>query len=137
MRARPSCCGCRTAAAAPTTAATTRRTGSRARTFPYLAANVINDNTHLPLLAPVWIKDVGGAKIGFIGMTLKDTPNIVTASGVAGLTFKDEVQTANFYAKLLKLAGVNAIVDADPPGRPAGQLRRTTTTATRTARAAG
>jgi len=78
--------------------------------FPYLTANVINDDTHLPLLAPVWIKDVGGAKIGFIGMTLEDTPNIVTASGVAGLTFKDEVQTANFYAKLLKLAGVNAIV---------------------------
>ena len=28
-------------------------------------------------------------------MTLKDTPSIVTASGVAGLEFTDEVQTAN------------------------------------------
>ena len=81
----------------------------------------------LPLLPPVWIKNVGGAKIGFIGMTLKDTPNIVTASGVAGLTFKDEVQTANFYAKLLKLVGVNAVVSlihqGGEPASSAVQLR--------------
>lgn len=78
--------------------------------FPYLAANVIDDRTHLPILPPVWIKYVNGALVGFIGMTLEGTPNIVTAAGVAGLTFKDEVETANAYAKLLKFIGINAIV---------------------------
>ncbi len=51
-----------------------------------------------------------GVKIAFIGMTLKDTPNIVTASGVKGLTFTDEVQTANKLVPVLKKKGVNAIV---------------------------
>jgi 5'-nucleotidase len=78
--------------------------------FQYLAANVINDQTHLPLLPPFWIKNIGGAYVGFIGVTLQGTPDIVTASGVAGLTFKGEVQTINFYARILTLLGVNAIV---------------------------
>ncbi len=78
--------------------------------FPYLAANVIDNNTHLPMLPPFWVKNINGAKIGFIGMTLKGTPDIVTKAGVAGLTFTDEVQTANFYAKVLKAMDVKAIV---------------------------
>jgi len=78
--------------------------------FQYLAGNVIDDNTHLPLLPPFWIKNVGGATIGFIGLGLESTPDIVTASGVAGLTFKKEVESANFYAKLLSALGVKAIV---------------------------
>ncbi len=43
-------------------------------------------------------------------MTLEGTPNIVTASGVAGLEFKDEVETANALVPVLKEQGVNAIV---------------------------
>ena len=35
-------------------------------------------------------------------MTLKDTPTIVTASGVAGLEFTDEVQTANALVPVLR-----------------------------------
>jgi 5'-nucleotidase len=53
---------------------------------------------------------VNGAKIAFIGMTLKGTPAIVTASGVAGLTFEDEVETANALVPELTAHGVNAIV---------------------------
>lgn len=34
-------------------------------------------------------------RVAFIGMTLKDTPSIVTPIGVAGLSFNDEVQTVN------------------------------------------
>ena len=37
----------------------------------------------------------GPITIGFIGMTLKGTANIVTPSGVKGLTFTDEAETAN------------------------------------------
>ena len=47
------------------------------------------------ILPAYTVKKFNGAKIGFIGMTLKGTPSIVTASGVAGLSFKDEVETAN------------------------------------------
>ena len=65
------------------------------------------DETILPAYS---IKKVHGAKIGFIGMTLEDTPSIVTASGVAGLEFTDEVQTANALVPVLQRKGVNAIV---------------------------
>ncbi|MEO7752139.1 MAG: bifunctional metallophosphatase/5'-nucleotidase [Terracoccus sp.] len=78
--------------------------------FPYLAANVIEKSSGNTILPAYTIKKVNGAKIGFIGMTLKETPNIVTASGVAGLEFKDEVATANALVPVLKKKGVNAIV---------------------------
>ncbi|MDN5767841.1 MAG: bifunctional metallophosphatase/5'-nucleotidase [Humibacillus sp.] len=79
--------------------------------FKYLAANVVVKKTGKTILPSYSIKNFGnGVKIGFIGMTLKDTPNIVTASGVAGLEFKDEVATANKLVPVLRKKGVNAIV---------------------------
>jgi 5'-nucleotidase len=78
--------------------------------FQYLAANVVEKATGKTILPPYWVKNFNGAKIGFIGMTLKDTPTIVTASGVAGLQFNDEVETANALVPVLKEQGVNAIV---------------------------
>ena len=78
--------------------------------FSYLAANVIDKSTGRTILPAYAVKNVNGAKIGFIGMTLKDTPNIVTAAGVAGLEFKDEVATANALVPVLKKKGVKAII---------------------------
>ena len=79
--------------------------------FPFLGANVVNKDTGVPELPPVWIKDFGdGAKVGFIGMTLEGTGNIVSKAGIADLQFKDEVETANFYTRLLQFAGVESIV---------------------------
>ncbi|MFE1317105.1 bifunctional metallophosphatase/5'-nucleotidase [Kitasatospora phosalacinea] len=78
--------------------------------FRYLAANVTDEKTHEPILKPYWVKNVRGVKVGFIGVTLEGTPNIVTAAGVQGLGFGDEVETVNKYAAELKRQGVNSIV---------------------------
>ncbi|SDS37637.1 5'-nucleotidase [Nocardioides scoriae] len=78
--------------------------------FDWLAANVTYAGTGQTILPPYAIEQVGKAKIGFIGMTLEETPDIVTASGVAGLEFHDEVQTANALVPVLRRKGVNAIV---------------------------
>jgi 5'-nucleotidase len=78
--------------------------------FQYLAANVIETATNKPVLPPYKIIQRGGAKIAFIGMTLEATPNIVTAAGVRGLEFKDEVKTANALVPELHRQGVRAIV---------------------------
>ncbi|WP_027341724.1 bifunctional metallophosphatase/5'-nucleotidase [Hamadaea tsunoensis] len=78
--------------------------------FPYLAANVLDKKTHLPFLLPVSIKLVGGVPVGFVGMTLKGTPGIVNPAGVTSVEFKDEIETANFYASALKLLGVKSLV---------------------------
>jgi 5'-nucleotidase len=78
--------------------------------FDYLAANVKYEGTNDTILPAYTIKNLHGAKIGFIGMTLKDTPSIVTASGVQGLEFTDEVATANALVPVLREQGVKAII---------------------------
>ncbi|MEV5318703.1 bifunctional metallophosphatase/5'-nucleotidase [Streptomyces sp. NPDC052687] len=78
--------------------------------FPYLAANVLDEKTNKPVLKPYWVWKKKDVKIGFIGVTLEGTPDIVSAEGVKGLTFKDEVETINKYAKVLQAQGVKSIV---------------------------
>lgn len=78
--------------------------------FQYLAANVIDQATGKPLLPAYKIKTFGWAKVAFIGMTLKDTPTVVTPAGTAGLTFEAEADTVNKLIPELKQQNVNAIV---------------------------
>ncbi|MEU5789136.1 bifunctional metallophosphatase/5'-nucleotidase [Micromonospora purpureochromogenes] len=78
--------------------------------FQYLSANAFKTATGQPLLPPYAVKKVDGVKVGFIGMTLEGTPQIVSQEGVAGLTFSDEAETANKYARILRSQGVESIV---------------------------
>ena len=78
--------------------------------FQYLSANAFVTASQQPLLPPYAIHKVQGVKVGFIGMTLEGTPSIVTPSGVAGLEFRDEAETANRYAAELRRKGVETIV---------------------------
>jgi 5'-nucleotidase len=77
--------------------------------FRYLAANVVQADGST-IFPPYAIKQIGPITIGFIGMTLKGTRNLVTPSGVKGLTFKDEAETANALVPQLKAQGADAIV---------------------------
>ncbi|MGW7412633.1 bifunctional metallophosphatase/5'-nucleotidase [Streptomyces sp. NPDC054863] len=78
--------------------------------FPYLSANVTKEKTGKPLLKPYSVWKKNGVKIGFIGVTLENTPGVVTANGVKGLKFHDEIETVNKYAKELDRQGVKSIV---------------------------
>lgn len=79
--------------------------------FPYLGANVVDEATGEPVLDPYWIKHFpGGVDVGFIGMTLEGTGEVVARSGIEGIEFLDEVETADGYAEELRREGVNAIV---------------------------
>ena len=79
--------------------------------FRFLAANVVREDTNEPLFAPYAVRKFGGVKVGFIGMTLEGTPDIVSAAGIAGWRFLDEAATANRYARELRWRhGVKAIV---------------------------
>ncbi|MFE4552344.1 bifunctional metallophosphatase/5'-nucleotidase [Streptomyces sp. NPDC056785] len=90
--------------------------------FPYLAANVTDEKTKRPILKPYWVWKKNGVKVGFIGVTLEGTPNIVSAEGVKGLKFGDEVETINKYAKELQRQGVKSIVALiHEGGAPASQ----------------
>ncbi len=79
--------------------------------FDYLSANVFFENTRQTLLDPYTVKKFkNGQRIAFIGMTLEATPNIVTKAGVEGLTFTDEVETANALVPKLRKQGIESIV---------------------------
>ena len=49
-------------------------------------------------------------KIAFVGLTLEATPNAVAPEAVAGLSFADEVKTANALVPEIKAKGIEAIV---------------------------
>lgn len=81
--------------------------------FEFLAANVKkeNGNTLFPAYG-IKVFQQGGheVKVGFVGMTLKGTPQIVTPAGVNGVRFESEAQTANALVPILKAQGVAALV---------------------------
>ena len=81
--------------------------------FHYLTANILTE-TGAPLFDPYAIRTFGKGKgrvrVAFIGLTLKSAPEIVSPSGVAGLSFKDEADTVNALVPKLRKAGADAIV---------------------------
>ena len=86
-------------------------TGFAGADFRFLAANVVRETSGRTLFRPYSIKRFKGVKVGFIGMTLEGTPDIVSPAGVAGLDFLDEAETANRYARELRRRhGVRAVV---------------------------
>ena len=78
--------------------------------FGFLAANVIVEETGQTAFPAYAIRRFGKVPVAFIGMTLEGTPEIVTPAGVAGLSFRDEVDTVNKLVPKLRALGVEAIV---------------------------
>jgi 5'-nucleotidase len=84
--------------------------------FGFLAANVRKDDgeTLFPPYAVRTFADPAqpDAKVdvAFIGMTLEGTPEVVTAAGVRGVSFADEVDTVAALIPELHQKGIHAIV---------------------------
>jgi len=80
--------------------------------FPFLSANMVEKATGK---TPNWAKRYtivrsGGAKIGIIGLSTPDTPNVTMAANVVSLNFTDPVKATIDAAKELRAQGVDAIV---------------------------
>ena len=78
--------------------------------FKFLAVNVLDRDSGEPIVAPAWIKNIDGVRVGFIGAVTRSTPGIVVPSGVAGVRFTGEAKALNQHAKELQAQGVQAIV---------------------------
>ncbi len=78
--------------------------------YQYLAANVVDTASGKTLFPAYTIRNMGGVKVGFIGMTLKDTPTVVTPAGVAGLRFDDEVETVKKLVPEMRAKGTTVFV---------------------------
>ncbi len=81
--------------------------------FRYLAANVLTA-TGDTLFPATYIRRFGegrnAVRVGFIGLTLEETPTLVVPTAVAGLTFADEADTINALVPRLRADGADAIV---------------------------
>ncbi|GAB1822897.1 bifunctional metallophosphatase/5'-nucleotidase [Herbidospora sp. RD11066] len=79
--------------------------------FEFIAANVIDKKKNKDALSPYYVERINGEKVAFIGLVTKTTPSIVTASGIAGLEFTDEVAAANRTSEYLRdVKGIKAQV---------------------------
>ena len=78
--------------------------------FPLVAANVEYKDTHQLLLPPYFVKNVGGEKIGFIGVVTKSAAGMVMPAGISNIQFTDETTAVNKYAQELKAQGIESIV---------------------------
>jgi 5'-nucleotidase len=80
--------------------------------FPFLSANMKEKATgRTPQWAKPWIiKEVGGVKIGIIGLSTPDTPNVTQPANVATLEFTDPVAATMNAASELHAQFVDAIV---------------------------
>lgn len=78
--------------------------------FPYVAANTIYKDTGESVLPPYEIVKKAGIKVGFIGVTTEDTPNVVVPDAVAPFRFADISETVNKYVRELRKKDVRTIV---------------------------
>lgn len=76
--------------------------------FQYLAANVVDPSTQKTLFPSSFIKQFENARIGFVGVTLRDTAK--ATRGANDLVFQDEVTVINAQAAELKKQGVDAVI---------------------------
>ncbi|TYP87250.1 bifunctional metallophosphatase/5'-nucleotidase [Blastococcus xanthinilyticus] len=95
-------------------------TGYNGSDADWLAANVVDRETDAPILPPYEVYRFKGVPLGVIGLTLDETPSIVSAEGIADVRFEDEVETINRYVAELRADGVEAIVVSLHEGGVAG-----------------
>ena len=80
--------------------------------FPFVSANISEKATGKtpPWLHRSAIADVGGVKLGIIGLTTPDTPVTTMPANVAALSFGDPVKAAVDEAANLRAHGADAVI---------------------------
>jgi 2',3'-cyclic-nucleotide 2'-phosphodiesterase (5'-nucleotidase family) len=76
--------------------------------FPFLSANIVDANTgdYPDFVKPSAVFRVGGTRVGVIGATVHNTPELVAAGNTAGLAFLDEAQRIKQESIRLRQRGV-------------------------------
>ena len=94
--------------------------------FPFLAANVVDADTGL---APAWLgsgtamRDVGGIRVGIIGLATPETPRTTNPINVAGLRFLPLAPAAKAAAERLRAQGAEVVVVVAHAGGRCDDLR--------------
>lgn len=78
--------------------------------FPMIASNIEYKATGEHVLPPYAIQEVGGVKIGFVGVVTKSAAGMVMPAGIQDIQFTDEATAVNDAVAELKAQGIKAIV---------------------------
>lgn len=76
---------------------------------PVVGANIVRDDGS-PWAAPYLLKDVGGVKVGIVGVDTPDMKRFVSAEKLQGLDFQDPVATVARYLPEVRAAGAEVVV---------------------------
>jgi len=94
--------------------------------FPFLAANIVDARTGKP---PPWLgsgtllRDVGGIRVGIIGLTTTETPRATNPLNVAGLRFLPLAPSARAAAERLRAQGADVVVVVAHAGGKCNDLK--------------
>ena len=70
--------------------------------FPWLSANTYEKSTGRPYFDPYLVKEVGGVRVGVLGLTTPGIPNWENPQNYAGLEFRDPVAEAKRWVAVLR-----------------------------------
>ncbi len=73
----------------------------RESSFPWLAANAVSSNGE-PYFDPYVIKEIGGVRIGILGMCTPGVPLWLNSELYPGIEFRDMVETAKIWVPVLR-----------------------------------
>ena len=93
--------------------------------FPFLSTNIVEEDTGR---APDWMKTskvfrVNGIKVGVLGSTVRNTPELVRADATEGLVFLDEAKRLKKESEKLRRQGVKVQIVVIHEGASAGANR--------------
>jgi 2',3'-cyclic-nucleotide 2'-phosphodiesterase (5'-nucleotidase family) len=77
-------------------------------TFPFLSANIVDEDTgdYPDFVKPSKVFTVNGERVGVIGATVQNTPELVAAGNTAGLAFLNEAERIKKESERLFAQGV-------------------------------
>lgn len=70
--------------------------------WEYISSNVFVTETGEPALAPAWIKELDGVRVGFVGAVTEDLDSLVSPEGIADLEVRSIVDSVNAVADDLR-----------------------------------
>ena len=70
--------------------------------WEYISSNVFLTETGEPALAPAWVKEMDGVRVGFVGAVTEDLPSLVSPDGIAELEVRSIVDSVNAVADDLR-----------------------------------
>ena len=90
--------------------------------FPFLSANIVDEDTgdYPDFIKPSTVFNVNGTRVGVIGATVHNTPELVAAGNTAGLSFLDEATRIKQESIRLRQRGVRVQIVVIHEGAASG-----------------